>query len=252
MRHKFNTLKSAIRSFVLAVLSCVAMCVHASSAASAFRVGVEAYGERDFPLAAKSFAEVSMIQPSSGALLNLGNAEWQLNHTAEAIVAWEQARCLDPLDGAAENNLKCARETAQLEAPDLTWCEIASTWLPAETWAWLACGSFWLAVGMMLVPDVLRCRKTAIQQAIVALGLGVFLLSLPANYGVWTRSRLGVVLQSETPLRLTPTAESEASTKLAAGEPGRVLRSRGKYLLIQTRRTVGWVQVEDFKLFTPK
>lgn len=224
----------------------------ANSGTNFFKLGTAAYEQKDFPHATKMFATSAASEPAAGTFQNLGNAEWQDGRTAEAILAWERAACLKPFDRNAENNLKFARESAQLEAPELTWCEIAASWLPANVWAWLACGSFWLAVATMMLPGVLRWRRSATQQAIVALCLGVFLLTLPANYGSWTRSQIGFVLKRETPLRLTPTAEAEAVTKLAAGEPGRVLRERGNYLLIRTRRTTGWVERDDFALITPR
>ena len=223
----------------------------ASITANSFKPGIVAYEQNDFPLAAKLFAESTAAAQRPGALQNLGNAEWQNARTAEAIIAWERALLLIPRSSDVENNLKFARESAQLESPELTWCEIVASWLPATVWAWLACGSLWFAVGAMIVPGVLRWRRSATQQAVVALSLGVLLLTLPANYGVWTRSQIGFVLKRETPLRLTPTAEAEAASKLTAGEPGRVLRERGKYLFIRTRRTVGWIERTGFVLVTP-
>ena len=101
-------------------------------------------------------------------------------------------------------------------------------------------------------PSVLRLRKSGWQQALMAVGLGIFLLSLPANYGAWTRTSLGLVLAAETALKLTPTAEGEATTKLAAGEPARVLRSRGRYLLIRTRLATGWVEGEKIGFICPR
>lgn len=252
MKNKPPIIKSLSALLGAALLSFIATKAGAGGSLDSFRVGINTYEQKDFALAATLFATVSTNEPSAGAFQNLGNAEWQLNRTAEAVVAWERALCLNPFDRNAENNLKFARETAQLESPELAWCEIASTWLPANAWAWIACGSLWFSAGVMLVPGVLRRRKSATQQAAVALGLGVFLLSLPANYGVLTRSQIGFVLKSETPLRLTPTAEAEATTKLSAGEPGRVLRVRGSYLLIRTRRTTGWVERGDFILITSK
>ncbi len=223
----------------------------ASDNSDSFQRGTVAYTNNDFPLAAKLFAESATTAPHAGTFQNLGNAEWQEGRTAEAIIAWERASHLNSFERNAENNLKFARESAQLESPELTWCEIAASWLPANVWAWLACGSLWFAVGAMILPGVLRWRRSATHQAVVALSLGVLLLTLPANYGVVTRSQIGFVLKRETPLRLTPTAEAEASTRLAAGEPGRVLRERGNYIFIRTRRTTGWVEREGFTLVTP-
>lgn len=246
---RLNGLRLKLAVFVMFALQSV---VFASMPADSFQAGCAAFTNNDFSLAAKSFSEAVAAAPSAGAFQNLGNAEWKNNHTSEAIIAWERALLLNPRSSEAENNLKFARESAQLESPDLTWCEVAASWLPANVWAWLACGSLWFAVGGMIVPGVLRWRRSAAQQAVVALSLGVLLLTLPANYGVVTRSQVGFVLKRETPLRLTPTAEAEAVTKLAAGEPGRVVRERGNYFLIRTRRMTGWVERDGFLFVTPR
>lgn len=216
-----------------------------------FARGQQAYERQDFPAAVQSFALAVSNAPSAGAYRNLGNAAWLGGDVAKALLAWERAAWIDPRDADVRNNLQFAREIAQLEAPDLTWGEIASTWLPVDWWAWLACGSLWFAVSLAVLPAVLRWRKSGWQQAFMAIGLGIFLLSLPANYGAVTRTNLGLVLVAETPLRLTPTAEGEPATKLAAGEPARLLRSRGKYLLIRTRLATGWVEREQIGRICP-
>ena len=107
-------------------------------------------------------------------------------------------------------------------------------------------------VDTLTLPAILRWRKSPGQQAIAALGLAVFLLSIPAHAGVQTRSRVGFVLQKDTPLRLTPTSEAEAVSRLAAGEPGREVRARGNYLFIRTNRGAGWVERGQFALVCSK
>jgi len=213
-----------------------------------FTTGIEAYRASAFDRAAQAFRASAIGQPTVGALQNLGNAEWQRGRAGDAILAWEQALWLDPYDSNARNNLRFARETAQLEAPELTWCEEVSLWLPVNGWAWIAGASLWLAVGLITLPGILRRRKAPWQQAVAALSLGVFLFSLPAQFGTFTRSGIGFVLQNDTPLRLTPTSEAEAVTRLAAGEPARKVRSRGNYLFIRTNRSSGWVEKQQFGL----
>lgn len=224
----------------------------AQAATNDFTRGQQEYEQHDFAAAAQSFAAAVSNAPAAGTYRNLGNAEWLNGHVAAALLAWERATWIDPRDDDARNNLQFAREIAQLEAPDLTWGEIASTWLPGDWWAWLACGSLWFAVCLAVLPSVWRLRKSGWQQALMAIGLGIFLLSLPANYGAVTRTTLGLVLEAETPLRLTPTAEGEATTKLAAGEPARVLRQRGRYLLVRTRLATGWIERGKFELICQK
>jgi hypothetical protein len=224
----------------------------AASPDALFQAGTMAYRASDYANAAEAFRQSVVRQPASGALQDLGNAEWRCQNTGTAILAWERARWLDPFNPSARQNLSFARKTAQLEAPDLTWYEVVSTWLPASWWAWIAGISLWLAVGMGILPGVLRQRKATWHQAVAALGLMVFLLSLPAHLGIHSRSRIGFVLQKDTPLRLTPTLGAQAMTRLAAGEPGRWVRSHGNYVLIRTNRALGWVRQDQFGVACPR
>jgi tetratricopeptide (TPR) repeat protein len=242
-------LSSAFWLLLVPFLSLTAL---ASSPDALFQAGATAYRAADYARAAEAFRQSVALQPASGALQDLGNAEWQRLRTGDAILAWEQALWLDPFNEAARQNLRFARKTAQLEAPELAWYEVISTWLPVNWWAWIAGGSLWLAVGMGAVPGLLRRRKATWHQATAALALMVFLLSIPALFGVQTRARLGFVLQKDTPLRLTPTLEAQVVTRMAPGDPARLLRSRGRYVLIRTSRALGWVEQDQFGLTCPR
>ena len=248
-RPSFGLRPSAF-GFLLAPL--LSLSAFASLPDALFQTGVAAYRAADYSVAAVAFRQSVTLQPASGALQALGNAEWQQRRTGDAILAWEQALWLDPLNESARQNLRFARKTAQLEAPELAWYEVISTWLPVSWWAWIAGGSLWLAVAMVLLPGILRRRKATWHQAIAALALMVFLLSIPALFGVQTRARIGFVLQKDTPLRLTPTREAQAVTRLASGEPARWVRARGRYVLIRISRTLGWVEQDQFGLICPK
>jgi hypothetical protein len=144
--------------------------------------------------------------------------------------------------------LKFARQAAQLEGPKLKWFEAVSTWLPSNAWSWLAGTSLWLAVGMMTMPGFLRRRKAGWHQALAALGLCVFLLSLTANIGVVSRAQIGFILKKNTTLLLTPTPEGEVLTTLNPGEPARKLRVHGNYYFIYTGYGSGWIDRKQFGL----
>jgi tetratricopeptide (TPR) repeat protein len=245
-----------LRSCAVFCVALLALCPELAwagpSTAEHFRAGGEAYRNADYAQAAKLFGESVAQQPSSGALQNLGNAEWQRGRAGAAVLAWEQALWLSPGDANARENLRYARETQQLEAPELTWYEAASAWLPVNWWPWITAFSLWTVAAMLTLPLVCRWRRSGWQQAVAALALGVFILCLPAHWGVHTRSQLGFVLQREVPLRLTPTREAEEVTRLAAGEPARLLRSRGDYVFLRTSRASGWVEKEQFGLVCPR
>ena len=221
-------------------------CAMASASEIAFREGADAYRNGGYSKAVDFFTKAAQARPSSGTLQNLGLSEWQRGHTGEAILAWEQAVWLDPFNRAAHANLKYARRLAQLEAPDLTWYEAVSSGLPVNWWAWLAAGSFWIAIAAILLPGVFRRPRTVGYQAVAALSLMLFLLTFLAHFGVHARSKVGFVLAKDTHLRLTPTHEAQVIARLQPGDPLRVKRSRGNYVLVHTGHATGWLQREQF------
>jgi hypothetical protein len=237
--------------FVAVSLGLGALPLQGASPDELFRRGVEAYNGGDFSAAAMAFGGSAAQRPASGTLQNLGLAEWYRNRVGPAIQAWEQALWLDPFNDAVRLNLRFVRKTAQLDAPEAAWYEIASMWLPVNWWARIVGVSLWFTVGMASLPGFLRWRKAGWHQALAAAGLVVLLLSFPAQLGAHTRSRIGFVLDKGTALRLTPTQEAQAVTQLAPGEPVRWVRSRGKYLFVRTGHGAGWLEREQVGLICP-
>jgi tetratricopeptide (TPR) repeat protein len=217
-----------------------------------FTQGLEFNRTGQFPEAAEAFRNLAKAQPAAGTLVNLGLAEWQCGHVGAAILAWEQARWIDPFNARAEANLKFAREVTQVDQPQLKWFETVSTWLPPEAWAWLACAVLWLTVGLLVLPGILRWRKTGWHQWLAAVAFGIFLLSLTANFGVASRSHLGFVLKKNAVLQLTPTQDGEVVSTLTAGEPVRQIRARGQFVYVRTLNGAGWMQKQALGLLCPR
>ena len=238
-------------ALLLAVLVCAATACQAATN-DFFAQGVELSRAGQFPEAAAAFEKSARARPAAGTLVNLGISEWRRGHAGAAILAWEQARWIDPFDPRAGADLEFARQAAQLDAPQLKWFETTSTWLPPNAWAWLAGASLWLAVGLMTLPGILRRRKAGWQQALAALAFGIFLFCITANLGVVSRTQIGFVLKKNAALLLTPTGEAEVVSTLNAGEPARRLRTRGNYFFIRTAFASGWVSREQFGLVCPE
>jgi tetratricopeptide (TPR) repeat protein len=250
--------RSAIFNFQFSIFNSLALAVVAGqltigSAApvtperAEFREGFEAYAAGDYEQAAALFRQEAARAPSAGAYHNLGNAEWKLGQTGPAILAWERAQWISPFDANARANLRYARYKAQLPSPSLAWYEICSSWLPVSAWAVLACASFWLALALVFLPGILRWRKADWHQAAAAALLAVFLLTIPALFGVQARARLGIIRTKDTPLRLTPTREAQVLARLAAGELARLERERGDYVYVRAGNdAAGWVERSQF------
>ncbi|MDB6065516.1 MAG: hypothetical protein JWR26_1724 [Pedosphaera sp.] len=218
----------------------------AASAPELFQQGNQAYIAGGFEQASVLFREAASAAPSAGTLQNLGNAEWQCGRAGAAILAWERSQWLDPFNHNTRANLRYARKVRQLDTPELTWYEVCSAWLPVNSWAWIACLSFWATVAMMMLPNIFRWRKADWHQGLAVVGFVVFLLTIPALVGVHTRSHLGIIVPKDTPLRLTPTSEAQVLSKLPAGEAVRLERTRGNYVFIRTSVASGWVESAQF------
>src|SRR2546427_7429611 len=197
--HRLANYSNWLPHLAIALTACLSSAaVAVSDPAYLFKQGSQAYISGGFEQSALLFREAASAAPASGTLPNLGNAEWQCGRAGPAIFAWERAQWLDPFDANTRANLRLARKAAQLEAPDLVWYEICSTWLPVNAWPWLACVSFWLAVAMVMLPGLLRWRKADWHQGLAAAGFAIFLLTIPALAGVHSRSKLGIILAKET------------------------------------------------------
>jgi len=214
---------------------------------SYFARGCQQFSAGEFPDAAQLFYKSAEISPAVGTLLNLGLAEWRRGRAGAAILAWERAGWMDPFDTRVTADLKFARETARVDAPQLKWFETASTWLPPDAWAWLAAGSLWFGVALLMLPGIIRRRVAGWQQTLAALSFGIFLFSLAANAGVISRGQIGFVLKRNALLTLTPTREGEVVATLAAGEPARKVRARGDFVFVRATAGSGWIERTAFQ-----
>ena len=213
-----------------------------------FRKASSAYSAGEFAEAVYELRElVNEGRFASGALHNLGDAEWKVGRHGHAVLAWERALSLDPFSKNTEANLRFARSNAHVDAPVLAWHERYSTLLPGGWWIAIASAGLWGGVALLTLPRLLGWRRADWHQGVAAALLAIFLLSGPALFGVWKRSRFGVVLEDETPLRLTPTREAETLVKLSSGEMARVERERGEYFYVRADGDrAGWVRKTDF------
>ena len=244
---------SSLFAGVFAVLFSILPAVpHAVAAAPSpperFHKASASYADGDFAEAVYQLRELSAGgRFSGGSLHNLGNAEWKVGRHGHAVLAWERAHALDPFHRNTEANLRFARHEARLEAPVLAWHERYSKLLPGDWWLVIASLGLWGGVALLTLPRLLGRRRRDWHQGLAAALLAIFLLSCPAVFGLWKRAQLGVVLEDETPLRLTPTREGETLSKLPAGEMARIERERGAYFYVRAEGDrAGWVRKAEF------
>jgi hypothetical protein len=208
---------------------------------------VNSYVAGDFAQAVLDFRACATNYPSANVFHNLGNSEWRSGNAGRAVWAWERALWTSPYLTEAAANLRFARKSLQIDAPELTWLELCSTWLPHDTWLLILLISFWSAVSFLCLPYFLHVRRQLWQQAAAAICFGVFLLCVPAIVGLHTRYSVGAVVTDQVFLRLTPTKNAQPICRIAPGEMGRMKFARGEYVYVLFSRDIsGWLRREEF------
>ncbi len=246
-------MKTHLRNFLVLLLALMASGqISFGAGETHFSAGLAAYEAGQFEQSAQAFRDSLTNQTAAGTLRNLGLAEWRSGHAGAAVLVWEQAAWLNPFDHAARSNLAYVVEMTQINLPDLSWFEETSTWLPANSWTWIAGGSLWLAVALVTLPGFFRWRKAGWHQTVAALALGVFLLCLAPFVGLVTRSNLAIVTAKDTALRLTPTQAAEEMVSLPLGEAVRQLRQHGDYCFVHTQNGDGWIDRRQLSFLCPR
>lgn len=118
-----------------------AVCLRASDLA---KRADQAYQNEDYQLAAELYQQVLKNEGQSADIYyNLGNAQYRLGHTAQAILNYERALRLDPTDSDAKTNLEFVNQRI-VDKKGETGSFIYNTFvsfvsiLSSNSWAWLA------------------------------------------------------------------------------------------------------------------
>ena len=249
---KPHTLLSVLLGVMLLTTVLILPYVPSSAVREPLRAARNAQAAQDYEGAVQHLESVLSVQAAPGVLHNLGNAQYHLGRLGKSILAWERARSLDPGLQITTGNLHFARGQAGIEAPVLGWTEKYSLLLASDAWIWLATAAVWVSIGALSWPRLMNQRRSSWSQGTAVLAIGTLLLVLPALFGIASRAHLGVIVEAETPVRLTPTKEGETIGKLREGEMARQEKVRGEYVYIRADLDrAGWVRRTEFERLWP-
>jgi hypothetical protein len=222
----------ALRSgVVVAVLLWGALLVaqYAFGPRALFERGLGAFAAGTPGAAATDFFSAARAEPGAVvAWLNAGTASWVANDTARAVVGWQRALRLDPLDGAARQYLTLVGADAGA-GRDAVWP------IPRRLPAWVALVlwiSGWVAIW--------RTRRTV--RAVTALAAAVILaVASRVQYARLTDPR-AAVMASPAPLRILPALGAEAGATPLTGELMTVVERRGVWVhIVGSGDRAGWI-----------
>jgi hypothetical protein len=214
--------------------------------AQAFAAGVAAYEKNDFDQARALFAGAEAKAVSAPLEYNFGNASFQAKNYGAAVLHYLRALTLSPRDPDARQNLELARKAANITTADPTRLESFAGLLSINSWAWLLTVAAWATVYLAVLPRLFRWRGAApwllcATVALVAIGAGI------GYWGAQQHAADGVVLAADTPVKLSPTAESPAIGILQPGEVAQTLEEHNGHFKIRAADgRLGWVDAANY------
>jgi hypothetical protein len=204
--------------------------------ARAFEQGVDAYQHGDFAAAAQLFGRVSSRAPRApDAWANLGTASWARGDTALAVVGWQRALRLDPLDAESRDRLDAIRPAAVSDVayvPPLPVDGIAAASL-----------TLWLAAWLVLALPIARQPHAA--RHVAAGALAASFIVLLGAVGIERRMSprgLGALREGRELLDAPGSGSSVATA--SAGEVGMLGAREGAWVrLTVDGERAGWAPV---------
>jgi tetratricopeptide (TPR) repeat protein len=224
--------RSAKRTGVAAIFVLFAGSLLAQDALSPrafFERGVQAYLEGNAAAAASDFFDAARAAPASAAAwANAGTASWEAADTARAVVGWQRALRLDPLDDGARRLLTLVGADAGA-AHTVVWP------IPRRIPAW---------VGILLWTGgwVALWRKRRLRVAHIALALGATCMGVSTVHHMRLADKRVGVVSSPAPLRSLPAMGAEAGITPLTGELVRVTDVSGVWVYVTgSSARDGWI-----------
>jgi tetratricopeptide (TPR) repeat protein len=226
---------------LLAVGLLVGGCVGASESEEtlrAFADGRTSYAGGEYVRARDAFKRATELAPRDPATwANFGDASWQANDTASAVLGWQRALRLDPTDKSVRERLTLVR------APQLG--GIARVWPVSTVVLGGAAVVLWVAAWILLWAHVRSGPGIGLLIARIAMGGAVVttLLALAADSRLAARD-LGVVAVAQSLLAL-PALGADPGPVPLVGEIARVVEHRGVWVRIElSGERSGWYPAE--------
>src|SRR5262245_3063981 len=185
-------------------------------------------------LAANAQAAVSAPE-----LFNRANAAQRAGRLGPAILGYERARLLSPSESSVEQNLRIAREKAEVNAPAIPVWRRPAHWLGFDEWAVL--GSCSLVVGCALLFGKRYVPRRAVSWIGGSCAAPVF---FPAtSIGLrWNELDRAVIQNAQAKVHIAPAANAQSTFELKAGETVSAQREYGDFVLVRTLdQRSGWV-----------
>ncbi len=205
----------------------------------------EAYSREDFAGAVDLYKQCLPVAESAALHYNLANAYHELGDTGRAVLHYEKSLAIEPANPDTAANLNFVREAAELQPPSHGWATRWGKKLPINVWTWMAATGFWASLALILLPRLYGGSR-ALSRLLLFATILVTVTSGVALLGYHKISSDGIILQSDTPLMVAPSPQSNEYGFLQAGEMVIIEKQHQSYLFIDNLSDKsGWILAEE-------
>lgn len=218
--------------------------------ASPFEDANEAYQNKDFPRAIELYKESLHNSQSLEQHYNLANAYFENQDYAHAILHYHRALTFSPRNPETLKNLDRANEALNIHPPKPSFIDKFANLFSAYTWSWIYIISLILALLSFLF-TLFSSKKLRFQ---VPFWICIFalIICIGLQFFFYNKSKAGIILTNNAPLRISATSTSPLITELPQGSTIKVLKTKAnvpQWSFVKSSKTQeGWLNNDDFKL----
>lgn len=201
------------RHLYILLLSCIAGLAMAAEPLSPVLSANDAYRAADYHKAVTLYEQALRRGESAEAYYNLGNAYYRIDNIPKALLCYERANKMRPLDGDILHNMEIARgKTADKMPPEsepffMDWLRWVLSLMTIQGWAYTALAS--LVVAMLLFLAYLFMDSLTIRRCSFYLSMLLLLCCAAGNLFAWQRMR--ILTTHDTAIVMAETAQVKAS-----------------------------------------
>ena len=242
--------------YILFFVSCLG-CATQLKAANAVAEANIAYHEGDYHNAVRLYQQALKDGTSMELCFNLGNAYYRIGNVPQAILYYEKAKKMSPMNDDIRHNIDIARAKtidkmpAETELFFMQWCRGIQGLMSIDKWAKMAVIAF--GVALLLFLAYLFMGNMLVRRVSFYASMSLLLLSAFGNFFAWQRKTIlanhdaAIVMKEVVSVKLSPTLKSADACIIHEGTKVSVTDHDMKdWLGIRlSDGREGWVQSKD-------
>jgi tetratricopeptide (TPR) repeat protein len=215
--------------------------------------GDVAYSEGKYDEALAHYMSVDSTLGSFVYFYNLGNIQYKLGNYPKAILNYERAKKIDPLDEDLQHNLAMAQQKIPDRIEELPSLMVEDFWTNLlatgnlSKWAWLCLICLFIGLGLLTIQ--LFLQKAGLRRTLISIGIAtvlasmVFLLVAKATFKRVQSNTSAILMQENVDVKAAPSDSGVLILMLHEGTKVWILQEQKEWYEVRIANgNVGWIK----------